>query len=62
MLVLGSAQQFLQQNKSEAEVLSFIEKNLCGKLGPFNGTCTQFLETEGKTILDDLTNNVVSFV
>lgn len=44
--------------KLQEQVLQFIEKNLCGRLGPLNGTCVNFLETTGKQILADLVNVV----
>ena len=59
-MVLGTAQQLLEQNKTESEVLAFIEKNLCGRLGALNGTCTQFMETEGREVLYELSMKVVS--
>jgi len=59
-LVLGAAQQLLEQNQTESEVLAFIEKNLCGRLGALNGTCTQFMETEGREIIYELSMKIVS--
>lgn len=57
LLVIGSVQQLVQQNKSESEILGFIETNLCGRLGPLNDTCVGIVEVEGKKILDELTSN-----
>jgi hypothetical protein len=59
-LVLGAAQQLLEQNQTESEVLAFIEKNLCGRLGALNGTCTQYMETEGREIIYELSMKIVS--
>lgn len=56
-MLIGSAQQLLQQNKSEVEILTFIETNLCGRLGALNGTCVGLIEVEGKAILDELASN-----
>jgi hypothetical protein len=57
---LGAAQQLLEQNQTESEVLAFIEKNLCGRLGALNGTCTQYMETEGREIIYELSMKIVS--
>ena len=57
LLIIGSVQQLVQQNQSESEILAFIDKNLCGRLGPLNGTCVGIVEVEGKAILDELTSN-----
>ncbi len=59
-MVLGAAQQLLEQNQTESEVLAFIEKNLCGRLGALNGTCTQYMETEGREIIYELSMKIVS--
>jgi len=53
LLVIGS----VQQNKSESEILGFIETNLCGRLGSLNDTCVGIVKAEGKKILDELTSN-----
>ena len=52
----------LEQNKTESEVLAFIEKNLCGRLGPINASCTQFMETEGREVIYELSQKIVSII
>jgi saposin len=52
--VLTAAQGLLEQNKTEAQILSLIEKELCGKLGSLNSTCVQYVEAYGRTILYEL--------
>ena len=52
--VLGYAQTLLENNATETEVLTFIEKNLCGRLGPLNEVCVQYMETNGRSILYEL--------
>lgn len=41
-------------------MISFIEKNLCSRLGPLNGTCVNLMETTGKQIIYDLGHNIVN--
>jgi hypothetical protein len=56
-LVLTAAQHQLQNNKTEEEI-DFIERQLCGKLGPMNSTCCQYMDTNGRQILDQLSKKV----
>jgi saposin len=56
--VLTAAQSYLEQNKTEDQVLAFIEKQLCGKLGALNATCVQYVESYGKVILYELSQKI----
>jgi len=57
-LVLTAAQHELQNNRTEDQVITFIEKQLCGKLGPMNATCVQYIEANGRQILDQLAKKI----
>ena len=44
--------------KFKTELIHFLEKNLCGRLGGLNASCVQYMEAYGKTILYELGQKV----
>jgi hypothetical protein len=43
----------------KAQVIGFIEKELCARLGALNGTCVQYVEAYGPVILHELGQKLV---
>jgi saposin len=57
--IVLTASKYLIENKiNEDKVLTFIESQLCARLGSLNETCVQYVKEEGATILDLLIHNV----
>jgi len=52
--VLGYAQNLLENNASETEIIIFIKSQLCAKLGPLNQICSQYVDANARTILYEL--------
>merc|ERR1711939_1026903 len=50
-LVLSAAQSLLKSNKTDEQVIQFIEKELCSRLGSLSQTCSQYVEQYGPQIL-----------
>jgi hypothetical protein len=59
-VVLGYAQNLLENNASESEIISFIDQQLCAKLGPLNQICTQYVDANARTILYELGQKIVN--
>lgn len=57
-VVLQAAQQMLEQNKTETEVIDFVETHLCNKLGGLKSICDQYFETNGREIVYKLANKI----
>lgn len=53
-VVLSAAQNLIEQNKTEVEIVDYIEKHLCGRLGALNATCVQYVDAYGKQIIYEL--------
>jgi len=58
MYVLSAAQQLLEKNQTEEEIILFIEKALCSNLGSLRDSCVQYLEANGKNILYQLGQDI----
>lgn len=58
--MLGYAQTLLENNATETEAITFIEQQLCTKLGPLNQICVQYIEANGRAILYELGQKIVS--
>ena len=56
---LGYAQNLLENNASETEIIAFIKQQLCAKLGPLNQICTQYVDANARTILYELGQKIV---
>ncbi|CAF0924437.1 unnamed protein product [Brachionus calyciflorus] len=57
-VVMSAAQNLLEQNKTEDEILKFIEKDLCNRLGSLSAICTQYVQAYGKVILYELSQKL----
>jgi hypothetical protein len=57
-IVLTSAKYMIQNKINQEKVLTFIENQLCSRLGNLNQTCVQYIKEEGATILNLLIHDV----
>ncbi len=58
--IIFSAAKFLVKNEvDDKKVLLFVEKNLCSRLGDYNETCTEYLQTEGEMIIQFVEDEIV---
>jgi len=57
-IVLNAAKYLVENKVDHEKELKFIEKNLCSRLGDYNQTCTEYLETEGETIIKFLEDEI----
>jgi len=57
-VVMSAAQNLLEQNKTEDQILSFIEKDLCNRLGSLSQICTQYVQAYGKVIIYELSQKI----
>ncbi|RNA08675.1 proactivator polypeptide-like [Brachionus plicatilis] len=57
-VVMSAAQNLLEQNKTEDEILNFIEKNLCSRLGSLGQICDEYVSAYGKIILYELAQKI----
>lgn len=53
-LVLTAAESQIKKNASEAQVIAFIDKELCARLGPLSSLCVQFVNSSGAQIIEEL--------
>jgi len=61
--IIFDAAKFLVKNEVDNKrVLQFVEKNLCGRLGEYNETCTAYLQTDGEQIIEFIENEIESAV
>lgn len=45
--------------KIKDEIIAFIEKDLCNRLGSLSQVCTQYVEAYGKVIIYELSQKIV---
>ncbi len=59
-IVFTNAKLLAKNKVKDKEVLLFVEKNLCGRLGEFNESCNKYLKTISETILALIEQDIVS--
>ncbi len=50
-IVFTNAKLLAKNKAKDKEVLLFVEKNLCGRMGEFNKICTEYLKSISELIL-----------
>ncbi|CAF0907904.1 unnamed protein product [Brachionus calyciflorus] len=54
LLLVRAAEGLVQQDKTEAQIIEFVEDQLCSKLGALSGICNQYIEAYGKMVIEEL--------
>lgn len=57
-IVLTFAQQYLESNATDQEVISFIDNQLCSKLGALSATCKTYVDAYGAVIIYQLAQKI----
>jgi saposin len=57
-IVLNAAKYLLENKMEDEKILSFIETQLCARLGEYNQTCVAYVREEGEIVFDMLAKSV----
>lgn len=59
-IIFTNAKLLAKNKAKDKELLLFVEKNFCGRLGEFNQSCNKYLKTISETILALIEQDIVS--
>lgn len=59
VLLVKTAEGLVQQNKTETEIIQFVENQLCSKLGALASVCNQYIEAYGRIVIEELIQKAV---